>query len=106
MALVFGEPGCIGRTVGEEEEEDDADRRTGGQAFDEEEPLPAAKAEASIEVKKRAGDESHEDGAERQGDVEAADGAGAQLGRKPLHEVEDDSGEEAGLGHAEEETAA
>ena len=44
MALVLGEPFGFGGAVGEEEEEGDAEKN-GGQAFDEEEPLPAAKAE-------------------------------------------------------------
>ncbi len=102
LALVFAEPFGLGGSVREKKVEGDAEK-DGGHAFDEKEPLPAAKAELAVEVEERAGDESHEGGAEGQGDVEAADGAGAQLGREPLHEVEDDSGEEAGLGHAEEE---
>ena len=61
VALVFGEPFGVGGSVGEKEEEGDAEK-DGGYAFDEEEPLPAAKAELSIEVEKRAGDESHEGG--------------------------------------------
>src|SRR5437773_3073069 len=102
LALVFAEPFGLGGGVGEKEEEDHAEKN-GRHALDEKEPLPAAEAELAVEVQKRAGDESHEGGAKGEGDVETADGAGAQLGRKPLHEVEDDSGEEAGLGHAAEE---
>ena len=58
---------------------------------------------AAVEVEERAGDGSHEYAAERERDVEAADGAGALLRREPLHEIEDDSGEESCLRHAEEE---
>ena len=101
--LVVGEPFGLGGSVGEKDEEGNAEKHC-GQAFDEEEPLPAAQAEVSIEIEKRAGDESHEDRAEWQGDVEAADGAGAQLSREPLHEIEDDSGKKAGLGHAKQKT--
>ena len=61
VALVFGEPFGLGGTVGEKEEEGDAEK-DGRHTFDEEEPLPAAKAELAIEVEKCAGDESHEDG--------------------------------------------
>ncbi len=101
-ALVFGEPlGLLG-AVGEQVEEGDAEEDR-WDAFDEEEPLPAAEAEVSVEVEECAGDEAHEDEAERQGDEEAADGAGAEVGWEPMREVEDDAGKEAGFGDAEEE---
>ena len=58
---------------------------------------------AAVEVEERAGDGPHEDAAEGGRDVEAADGAGTLFRREPLHEVEDDSREEACLCHAEEE---
>ena len=59
--------------------------------------------EVALEVEQSPRDGAHDHGAERPGDVEAGDGAGAKVGGEPLHEIEEDSGEEAGLGHAEEE---
>ena len=95
----------LGGAIGKEEEEGDAEE-DGGQAFDEEEPLPAVRGRGGrCRLSSAPATSSHEDGAERKGDVEAADGAGAEFGWEPLHEVEDDAGEEAGFGHAEEEAS-
>ena len=102
LAFGFGEPRCgVGR-VREIEEEEDAEEYC-GEGFHEEEPLPAGEAELALEIEEGAGDGSHEDRDQRIGDVEAGDGPGAHVRGEPLHEVEDDSGEEAGFGHAEQE---
>ena len=102
VAFRFGEPGRVGWFVGKEKQEGDAEQQR-RDAFDKEEPLPPGEVRAAIEVEQYAGDSTHEDPGERERDVEAADGAGTLFRRKPLHEVEDDSGEEACLRHAEEE---
>ena len=39
-----------------------------------------------------------------QGDVEAADGAGAHVRWKPLHEIEEHAGEESRLCHSEQKS--
>jgi hypothetical protein len=65
--------------------------------------LPSRETEAAIEVEKSACDEAHDGSAEGKSDVEAADGSSAQVGRKPLHEVEEHSGEVACLGRTKEE---
>ena len=78
VALRAGEPGRVGGAVRQQEEEGDAeDNRR--QAFDQEEPLPAAQAEMSLEPHQRAGERAHHDGADGKCNVEARDGAGAQM---------------------------
>ena len=63
-AFVFCEPLGLLRAVGEEEQEDYAEKNR-GDAFDEEQLLPAAKAEVAIEVEEWTCDEASDDGAER-----------------------------------------
>ena len=65
VALVFGEPLSLMWTVGKEEQEDYAEQN-GRDAFDEEEPLPAAEAEVAVEVEEWACDEACDNGAEGQ----------------------------------------
>ena len=103
VAFGCSEPGRVGGRVGQQEEEGDAEQ-DGRDALYEEEPLPAGEVRASVKVEQRAGYGSHQDSAEWTRDVEAADRAGAVFRREPLHEIEDDSREEACLGHAEAES--
>jgi hypothetical protein len=58
----------------------------------------------SLEPHQRAGERAHHDGADGKCNVKARDGAGAQVRRIPLQDVEDDSGEKAGFRHAQQKT--
>src|SRR5437763_960600 len=52
LAFFGGEPRCIGGGVGEEEEDEHADGDA-GEAFEEEEPLPAAQVGDAVELEEQ-----------------------------------------------------
>jgi hypothetical protein len=91
----------VGWSVGQQEEKRYAEQER-RDALHEEEPLPSRQAEAAIEVENSARHEAHDGRTEGKSDVEAADGAGAQVRGKPLHQVEEDTGKIACLGGAKQ----
>src|SRR5580698_10546513 len=92
--LFRSKPCCFGEAVGQKLEDHETEEY-GGQALDEKQPLPAGEAELAAEAEEPACERAHDDRAEREGDIKAADGAGAHAGGEPEREVVDDSGKEA-----------
>ncbi len=69
-----------------------------------EQPLPAGEAARAAErVQDPAGQRAADDAGDRDADHEPRGHARATVGRIPVRQVEDDAGEEAGLGDAEQE---
>ncbi len=103
LAIVGGEPLRHLRPVGEVPQGDQA-QDDGGQAFDEEEPLPAVQAEASVELQERFRDgcPGHH-GHGRRGHEERP-GPGPLARGDPVGEIQDHSREEAGFGETQQDT--
>ena len=91
----------VPRAVGHELEGEDAEDH-GRHPFQKEEPLPAAQPEP-VHSEEGARHRRAQGEAERDGDDEAGQGARAALHGEPVGEVNDQAGEEAGLGDAEKE---
>jgi hypothetical protein len=101
-ALGLGEPGGLGRAVGEVEEGDHADDHR-DQALDHEHPLVSPQAEEAVELHEGARERAADDVRERQAHVEQRGRLRPAAAREPVGEVQDHAREEAGLGDAEEE---
>lgn len=108
-ALLGGEPsGGLG-VVREHEPDHDADD-DGGDALEDEEPLPTREATLAVEEGDARGEETAKGAGDGDGGGEDGHAGGALLGFVPEAEVHHDTGEETGLGEAEhdadgEETA-
>jgi hypothetical protein len=101
VALDLVEHTRVVRVLGEDERRDDA-AADGSHALDDEEPAPAADTVDTVEGEHARGDQAAERVAELLGDEEGGE-ALAELGLGvPRAEEVDDTGEEHGLGHAEE----
>ncbi len=103
VALIGGEPFGVRRFLGQVEiDHDGEDYR--GNGFEDEDPLPAFQAETAVEIEHEAGQRRADHRRQRDGGHEHADDPAAVGGGEPERQVEDDAGEEAGLGGAEQET--
>ena len=101
-ALLEGQPLCVGGTIGEVEP-DDKRQDHGGQTLDQVHHAPSGEAEQSVAVLDDGGRErGTERRRERKCQQEQAHQAYAVLLREPEGQVEKNSGEEAGLGDAQQ----
>ena len=96
-----GEPGGVARVVTQEEEDGDA-AEDGGNALDDEEPLPAVHAGFAFELEQERRDGRADHAGEGGGGHKLGDGAGALFRGEPEGEIENHAGEEASLTDAEQ----
>ncbi|MNX68902.1 hypothetical protein D3C86_1001020 [compost metagenome] len=101
LAFLDGQPLGIGRTVVQVPVGPDAHRR-GHQAFNGKQPLPAVEAGEAVQFQQQAGQRTAEDERQRRTEIEETHGLAAHGAGKPVGEVEDHAGEEAGFGHAQQ----
>ncbi|CAB5629194.1 Uncharacterised protein [Pseudomonas aeruginosa] len=100
--LLVAQPAGIARAVDQVEVGGNADQR-GQQALGDEQPLPVGQAEDAVELQQPAGQRTAQHQRQRQAEIEQAERLGAAALREPVGEVEDDAGEEARLGDAQQE---
>ena len=100
--LFLGQPLGLGGGIGQVEPGDDADD-DGGDGDAEEHDAPAFEAEESVLLDEEAGQRGTDDGGQRLGQVEQGQDLAAVPGRDPEAQEQDGAGEEAGLGHAQDE---
>ncbi len=101
-ALVGRQPLGVGRAVGQVEIRPDTDGH-GHQAFHGKQPLPAVPAAHAIELQQQARQGAAKDEGQRRAEVEKAHRLRPVRSGEPVGEVQDDAGEEARLGHAQQE---
>lgn len=99
-ALLGGEPGGGLRVVGQHEPDHDADD-DGGDALEDEEPLPAGEAALVVEEGDARGEEAAEGAGDGDGGGEDGHAGRALFGLVPEAEIHHDTREEAGLGETE-----
>ena len=99
--FVVGEPSCLLRPVREVEEREDA-RQHRREAFHDEQPPPPRHPEP-VEAQERGGDDRAEHVGRGDRGHEHRDGLRPVALPEPVSQVDDDAGEEARLGDAEEE---
>ena len=97
-----GQPVGLLRPVGEIEPGDDAEQHR-GDALDDEQPLPALQPHRAVEPEQQARDRRADHGGDGNGDGEGGEKARAIFRRIPIGQIENDAGEEAGFGDAEQE---
>ena len=103
VAFRGGEPLGFRRRIRQIGEEHDAENH-GRKTLRQKQPLPAGEAHPPLQIEQRARQATHEHGTERQRHVKSADRPRAHIGRKPLAQIENHSGEEARLRHAQQKT--
>src|SRR6185437_8016123 len=93
----FREPPGFGYAVVEEEEDDDAEEDC-GDSLQNEEPLPSGDALAAGEVPQdEAGQRTADDSGDRISGHQQGNHCSSAMGREPVGEVENHTGEEAGF---------
>ena len=97
-----GQPLGLGGGISEVEPGDDADD-DGRNRDAEEHDSPALEAEEAVLLDEEAGQRGTDHGGQRLGQVEQGKDLAAVPGRDPEAQEEDGAGEEAGLGHAQDE---
>ncbi|EEF24695.1 conserved hypothetical protein [Ricinus communis] len=102
FALGFVEPLGLGRPVGQVEPGDHADH-DGRQRDAGEHHAPAFQAEQAVRLDQQRRHRRADDDGQRLRQVEQRQDMAAVLGRHPQAQVQDGAGEEAGLGHAQQE---
>ena len=102
VALRMAEPASVIRALGEIAQRHEPQQH-GGNALEQEQPLPARQSQPAIEPQQPATQRAAEQSGEGNGDEEARHTAGAHGGGKPETEVVDDGRKEARLGDAEQE---
>ncbi len=102
VTLFLGEELRLLGLVGQHEIGHDADDH-GGDALGEIHDLPALQSEQPVQAHQRRRDRRARRDRHRQADQEARDDARVVAGGEPVGEVEDEAGEEAGFGHAQQE---
>ncbi|MNZ87247.1 hypothetical protein D3C78_1060980 [compost metagenome] len=101
--LLVAQPAGLFRSVGQPEPAEQAEQHRRG-AGEEEQHLPVAQAEPAVQMgHDRAGQRTADDPGDHPGHDEGGGDAPAQRGGEPVGEVENDAGEEAGLGHPQQE---
>ena len=79
-------------------------QKTGGEPFDDEQPLPAAEAGEPVHLEDQAGERATEDEGERDPRIEIGIHAGAKSRREPQRQIENHAGEEPGFRNTEKKT--
>ena len=97
------QPARLGRAVAQQDQAGGGEQHR-RQALGQEDPLPAGDAEPAVQRQQMAGDRPADDAGRRADGVEHAHRPAAVAGREPAGHEERDAGEEARLGHAEQET--
>src|SRR3569833_572172 len=90
------------RPVGEIKPADDTEQHR-GDAFDDEQPLPAPQPHCAVKSEQQAGDRRADHGRDRHGHRKGGKEAGTVLRGIPVGQIQDDAGKESGFGDAEQE---
>ena len=102
VPVVGREPSRLLGSIGQVEEGQHAEHHR-REALDQEQPLPAVETGEPVQLQERFGDRCADHHRDRGGGHEEGAGPGPLAGGDPIREVEDHSGEEAGLGQAEQD---
>ena len=102
LPLLARQPVRLLRLIGQEEEHDDADDH-GRDRLEDVHDLPALEPPKAVEAQQRGRDRRSQRDRDRQRQGKARVDTGAIAIREPVGEVEDEAGEQAGLGKAEQE---